>query len=575
MITPPTQAPSPPPGRLAGPLRSGLPVAGLLLLGLLAYANSLSGAFVFDDVPEIRDNPLIRDLGNYLGSAAGYRAHPNRFVAYLSFALNYRFSGFQLPAWHATNLAIHLGNALLVYALVVLAFRTPRLRGSALAGSSRVVAFVGAALFVTHPLQTQAVSYLVQRLTSLAALLYLATLALYLAWRLGQIRDDASRARGGATYGLLLATALLATRTKEIAITLPAAAALLEVALFGPLRRRQALGLLPLLAIALLIPASVLGVGRPVGQVLSDVSEVTRLQTAVGRLDYLRTELDVVARYLRLLAWPTGQNLDHDVPIATSFREPRVAWGAALHLGLLGLAALLWRRTAPGAARPFDPAARLVAVGIAFFYLALLVESSVIPIVDVMYEHRVYLPSAGALVAMATGSALLLRLPRGRLPARALVAGAVAVSLGLAWSSLLRNRVWWTELALWRDAAAKSPGKARPQRNLGGAWLLAGRPAEAVAPLRESVRLEPGSAKGRAQLGSALLAIGREAEGEAEVRESLRLAPDDPESLFNLGMVLSRTGRADEARQWFARFLEVAPPSYAAARKQAAARLGR
>ena len=550
-----------------------VPAAGILLLGLLAYANSLRGDFVFDDIRQIRDNPVIRDLGSFLWSSAGYRFSPSRFVAYLTFALNYRLGGLDVFGWHAVNLAIHLAVALVLYALVASAFRAPRLAGSRIASSSRAVAFAAAALFVTHPIETQAVSYVVQRITSLAALFYLLAMLLYLRWRLQQEAGDRGPLHG-ATYLAAVAAALLAVRTKEIAFTLPAAVLLLEAALFGRPGLRRLLAVAPFVAAALWIPATLLAQHRPAGEILADVDTATRVQaTGVSRLDYLRTEVAVVAGYLRLLVWPAGLNLDHDVPLARSFLEPRVAQALVLHLALLATAAWAWRRTAPGAARAIDPVARLAAAGVLFFYLALSVESSLIPIADPMFEHRAYLPSAGFFAAVAVIAALALRALRPSLPpGRRLAALALALAIPLAFATLLRNRVWWTDVTLWTDAVSKSPGKARPQLNLGTALVEAGRPREAVGPLREAARLAPELPWARAQLGATLLSLGRLSEAEAELRAANHLAPGDAETLFNLGMLLARTGRREEARPFLTRFVEVAVgPGYTAARRAATA----
>jgi hypothetical protein len=129
---------------------STLAAAAVVVLGALAYSNSLHGQFVFDDLSQLVENPGIRDLGALLGPA-GYRMLPNRYVAYLSFALNHAVGGYEPFGWHLVNLVIHLGNALLVQALVVLAFRTPRMRDSALSPSAWDIAFVASALFVAHP----------------------------------------------------------------------------------------------------------------------------------------------------------------------------------------------------------------------------------------------------------------------------------------------------------------------------------------------------------------------------------------------------------------------------------------
>jgi len=152
--------------------RRWIGIAGVLLLGALAYSSSLRGEFAFDDLPQIVQNPAIRDLGSFVGP--GSRGIlPNRYVAYLTFAMSYQAGGLDPFGWHLANLAIHLTSAVLVWTLVRLAFRTPRLRSSKLAPSSGAIAFAAAALFVAHPLATQAVSYVVQRITSLTTLFYL------------------------------------------------------------------------------------------------------------------------------------------------------------------------------------------------------------------------------------------------------------------------------------------------------------------------------------------------------------------------------------------------------------------
>jgi tetratricopeptide (TPR) repeat protein len=566
---PPAQASTRSADAIRERLRAALPIAVVALLGFVAYSNALGGAFVFDDVVHVRDNPLVRDLANFLPGR--YTGLPNRWVAYLSFALNYRVGGGATFGYHLVNVVIHVANALLVHALVRQVFRTPRLRGSALAASSRAIALVAAMLFVAHPLHTEAVAYVVQRLTSLATTFYLATVLLYGAWRLREGTDRGwRRIAGGAA---VVVTALLAARTKEIAFTLPFAVALYEVSFFDGAARTRLLRLAPVLATLPVIPLTTLASRTSASGFVARLAESTRIESSLPRLSYLITQLVVVTDYLRLLVVPLGQNLDHDVPVRQSLLEPRVAASLALLAALAALAAVLYRRTArPGTPGALDPAARLVGFGIAWFFLALVVESSVIPITDLMYEHRVYLPSAGLLVAAATAFAALARRVGGVAPARATVVTGAAVALAFAVATLARNTVWQDDLSLWSDAALKSPGKPRPFVNLGTALALAGQRELGLRALRQAVRLDPSSTYARAQLAAALLGLGRDGEAELELRAVLRAQPRDPEALFNLAQLLWRSGRRDEARPVFARFVEVAPPSYAAARRVAAAR---
>jgi tetratricopeptide (TPR) repeat protein len=523
----------------------------VLLLGALAYSNSLRGEFVFDDLGQIVGNRAIEGLGAFLGPSGG-QVLPNRYVAYLTFALNYLAGGYDPFGWHLVNVAIHLANAVLVWAFVLLAFRSRRLRASTIAPASGAIAFASAAIFVAHPLATQAVSYVVQRITSLATLFYLLTVVLYLAWRLS------SRAMSRiALYAGVLASALLAVRTKEIAFTLPVALALVEWAFLEGGRRRW-LPILPVAAMALLIPLSLVDFAKPVSGVLATANQSTRVQALDGRHDYLRTQAVVVARYLGLLAFPVGQVIDHDVAIRRSWLALDVAGCALLLAALASLGGwLAWRSTPRGGRAALDPSVRMVALGIGWFFVTLSVESSVIPIADVMNEHRVYLPSAALFPAVVTLLALLFhRIDPARVARDTAVAGGLAASV-LAVATWNRNLAWQSEVALWTDAVAKSPGHRRPLRKLGSVLFKEKRIPEAVAVLQRHAVVFPRSAASRVQLGVVLYFAGRPQEAEVSLREAIALEPNDAEALFNFSYFLVQTGRMPEARPYLTRLLEV------------------
>jgi tetratricopeptide (TPR) repeat protein len=474
------------------------------------------------------------------------------------------------------NLAIHLANTLLLFALAMLALQAPRVRASALSRSAPSVAFLAAALFATHPLGTQAVSYVVQRMASLTALFYLLAVVLFVAWRLG--RDTSAGAtRGRLLYLGLLVASLLAFRTKEHSFTLPVTLLLAELLLFDGTGRRRFLPIVPVALLSLIIPATLLLATGATAGVADRLGSATRVDTPVSRGDYFRTELVVVVDYLRLLLFPSGQSLDHDVPIRRALLEPHVLLSAALLGTLAALGGwLAWRaRPREDDASRMDPAASLAAFGIAWFFVTLSVESSVIPIADVMNEHRAYLPSMGIFLAVATGLGLALRRLAGAAAPRATVLVGVAIALVLASLTLRRNAVWASEITLWTDAAEKAPGKFRPAFNLGTALVAAGRFDEATQALRRAAAIDPESAAARAQLGAVLLNTGRLGEAEPELRAAVRLAPSDPEALMNLAQTLLRSGRPDEAKEHLRRFLEVAPPSYAGPRKVAESILAR
>lgn len=556
------------------------PVAAVLLLlvvGFLVYANSFGGPFIFSDIQSIPENPVIRNLENFYANSSGYEVHPRRVVGYLTLALNYHFGGLEVAGYHVFNLAVHLANSLLIYTLVLLTFRTPHLRQSRLAPRAGLAALLTALIFVVHPVQTMAVTFVVQRLTSLSALFSLLAMVLYV---LGRLRADAGRPKAVALLAGSVIAAILAMKTKEIAFTLPLAIALYELFFFQGAWKRRLLSLLPLLMTLPIVPLSILASSDGmVGQV--------RVQSEMARLDYLFTEFRVIITYLRLLVFPVNQNLDYDYPIYTSFFTQPVFLSFLFLASLLGLAVYLYVRSGcfqPSTLNPqpfvdrvdgvdrvdllssdqsalnpqlstfnsqllIPPSAelRLISFGILWFFLALSVESSLIPIVDVIFEYRLYLPSVGAIMAAAVAFVLLLHRIRNQNLLRALLIGVAVVVLLLGGATWKRNTVWQSQLSMWQDVAAKSPNKARPQINLGSALGELGRLEEAAAVLSAAVRLDPANPDPYVNLGAALASLGRLEEAIAALTQAVALKPDNVEARNNLGLALTLTGRHEEA----------------------------
>ena len=538
----------------------------ILLAGCIVYSNSFQVPFVLDDKQSIVANADIRNLNNLpLGST--------RFVGYLTFALNYHFGGLDVTGYHVVNLLIHLACALLVYALLRLTFQTPYFSasfdvhqgarpGDAASQSqplraSSFIPLMAALLFVVHPVQTQAVTYIVQRLTSLAALFYLLSLVLYVLARL-KAEGGRLKAEGWKVPVLLIAgsviSAILAMKTKEIAFTLPLAVVLYEVFFFQGAWKRRFFCLLPLLATLPIVPLSVLALGESSGDVLSDVGEQTRASTGMLRQDYLFTQFRVIVTYLRLLLLPINQNLDYDYPIFRTFWTPPVFLSFLLLASLIALAVYLYARSrfskggaSTGSHQPEnrgnDALLRLISFGIFWFFLALALESSLIPIVDVIFEHRLYLPSVGAAMAFAAFFFLtaerFFRRRGGMVPL--LAAGLLVVSLGLA--TLQRNSVWGDEISLWLDVAAKSPQKGRPFNELGVALEEAGRRKEAMESFSLAIGFDPSHYKARYNLADLYLVSGQPEKSLPLLAEAIRIKPDFREGYVKAGAALLRGGR--------------------------------
>jgi len=535
--------------------------AAVVLAAAVCYANVLHAPFVLDDDTSIVLNPSI---GSW--EILPRFEPPTRRVAYTTFTLNHALGGLDPFGYHLFNVGVHALAGLAVYALARLLLRAAARAGGEGSGDGEGDAagwapLAAALLFVVHPLQTQAVTYVTQRIASLATLLYVGALALY-AWARAE-GPERPLARRLAWGGALL-SALLATFTKEIAFTLPLAVALLEVAFFrGPGWRRLAAGV-PFLLLLPIIPLQLAGAGRPIAEVIADVHDVARADSSLPRAAYLATQARVIAAYLRLAALPAGQNLDHDFPVERSLASPAVLASAAALAALAALGAwLLWRGRRAGA--------RVAGAGIMLFFLALAVESGV-PIADVMFEHRMYLPMAGlALAAAGALSVAAARFPGAR---RGLAVAVGAALVALAAATVARNALWRDPVALWADAVAKSPAKPRPRYNLGTVLLERGDLAAAEREWLEVVRLDPAHSWALNQLGSVALTRRDLSAAEAWYRRAIATPWVNPEAFYNLALVLEATGRAVEAAPAYRRFYDLAPLGRAREREVLRRRFG-
>ncbi len=525
-----------------------------LVVAAAAYARVLHGEFLLDDFPSIVESPAVKDLGRALRALVPELLRGGRPVTDVTFALNYAAGGLDPWGFHLVNLALHLAVA----GLVFLFTRTVlRLAGARPAG---VMAVVVAGTFALHPLQTQAVSYVVQRAEVLASGLYLASLLLLL-----QAERSGRTPRGALAYGLALAAFVLGLGAKAIVVTMPAAYLLLTVAVPDAAGRktlttggRRAAMLAPWVAVAAWFSFAT-------AKVVEGSTHVGFAVQGLGPGSYFLSQLRAVTTYLRLLLVPLGQNGYWVVTPARGLSDPGVLPSGLVLVAILGGALVLWararRRTDQGGA-----AGRVAAFGVAWFFLVLAPTSSVVPLADLLVEHRVYLASWGVIVAVTVGLARVVALlPESR---RALAAGvAVAITWG-ALGALLhrRNAVWENRLAFWSDAVAGSPRAQRPHLNLAYALWERGRYGEAVDHYHLALdfggRATPAEeAFLQNNLGVALLSAGRLDEAVAALTRATELEPGNANALANLALLAFRRGDLDLAERYVNRALQARPDS--------------
>jgi tetratricopeptide (TPR) repeat protein len=544
----------------------------LLVACLLAYVNTFHVPFQYDDVDRMIKRPFVRDVRLFFDPAGRKRfANEDDFrrrpVGYLTFALNYYvMQDDETAGYHVVNLAIHALNALLVYAFIVFTFRTPNMEGSSLRSRAPTIAFFSALLFAVHPIQTEAVTYIVQRLTSLATLFYLLSLVMYIKWRL----EGRKKTGRWFFYGVSLVSAVLAMKTKEIAFTLPLSITLYEMMFFGRKSGcRLPIGIIPLLLTMLIIPISIVGtMGRPLGQALSDAGGMFRAHSTLSRWEYLTTEIPVIVTYIRLLLWPVGQSLDHDYPLHHSFFDPAVLLSFLCLAAVAGIGAYCLHRSGTvkqnskySSAPATRHSLRLVAFGIFWFFITLSVESSIIPIADVISEHRLYLPSIGFILACT--SALFYGFDKLRTKREGahkwVIMFLATVSVVFAGLALARNVVWQSEVSLWQDVIQKGPMKARGYNGLGLAYFDMHRYDRAIAQFEKAITLYPSYGSAFNNLGNAFYQSGLyDGAIEAETR-AIALEPNNPVFYFGRGVSLAARGDYDGAIADYTRAISIDP----------------
>ena len=531
----------------------------ILLIGILAYSNTFHVPFVLDDRSSIVENHVIKSLSGFFADNAGFHHNPRRFVGYLSIALNYRLGGLDVTGYHIFNLAVHLITSLLVYSFIVLTFKAPALEKSSLAKFAQLIAITAALLFVSHPIQTQAVTYITQRLASMATMFYLLSATLYARARLIQCLDS-GRLRVLLNFSLAFAAACLAMFTKEIAFTLPLILLLYEFCFFPGNVKRKLLALLPLIMTMLIIPLTLINTQTSIGELLADIDSKLAFASPLPRTTYFLTQLCVITTYLRLLIFPVNQNLDYNYPVYDTLLDPRVFASALLLLGLVAAALILLQKSR----RDHEPALRLISFGILWFFITLSVESSFIPITDTIFEHRLYLPSIGAFTAFTITTALFIGHKH-----RIYATTAVAVALLLAVVTWNRNFVWGDEVTLWKDTASKSPLKARPHNNLGEGLRRQGKLDQAMGEIFTALVLSPDNAEANSNLGSALMEKGNKEAAVKQLQKAVKLNPALFAPHYNLGIIYRQRNDFDMAIEQLLLSLKI-NPDFAEAHNQLA-----
>ncbi len=491
-----------------------LAIGTIIVIGLLIYGNTFASPFIFDDDPQIVSNPKIRSLFPPWEIFSNNR----RPILYLSLAINYALGGLNVGGYHLFNLLIHIGSALLLFGIIRRTLLqnsfTPTWQKSALRISLSI-----ALLWLAHPLQTQSVTYIIQRAESLMAFFYLATLY-------AVIRTVLTPKSFWPWVAIALCS--LGMATKETMITAPVTILLFD-RIFLTSSWKEIWSRRKILYAALFSTGGIafllLLLMRP-----ENIPTAGFNYDGLSPLQYGLTQTGVILHYLKLILIPAPLVFDYNGwPIANHFDDV-VGPCLWLILILFCLAVTLWK----------NPRAGFLGL---WFFVILLPSSSVMPIADVAFEYRVYLPLAGILALLVIG------IEKGIssfIPGKSLQKISFITTIGIATATfsfltIQRNRDYRDEFSLWQDTITKRPNNPRAQTIMGVLYFDQGRFAEAEQFYRRALTLNPQDAVVHNNLGMLFAEQNRYPSAIEHYNKALTLNPQLAGTIHNnLGVVYLR-----------------------------------
>ncbi len=488
----------------------------LTLIGFILYSKSFSVPFIFDG-RLILDEPSllwteITPAKMFGLTQVAIENTGSRLIANFTFALNYYFSQQNVEIYHIVNLVIHIITAFLVFLVAGQTLAQQR-------QSFASVPILTSLLWIAHPLQVQSVTYIWQRMNSLAALFYMLAFYLYIKARKKQFSEPSKKTVIVFLFSVSTLSGILAIGSKQTAITLPLMLILYEWFFFQDL---ETLWLKKRLMWSIIIIAALTGL---VLVYLGESPWETIISTYTDKpftpAQRLFTEFQVILYYLSLLVWPhpNGLALVYDFPLSSNLMTTPV-------MTLLALSALI---TLFVAAFMLAKQHRIAVFSLLWFLINLIPESSIIGL-ELLCSYRTYLPSVFPMMTM-----VLLIFKYIKSNRTALVVVCFFICFCGYWT-IQRNRIWQNPVSLWQDNVRKSPGRSIAHNNLGLAYKDIGNLDKAILFLNNALRLK------KIRYGDA--------------------HPQTAETYSNLGLCYDRQGDADQALHYHFKALKILKAVY-------------
>ncbi|MFH2045368.1 MAG: tetratricopeptide repeat protein, partial [Pseudomonadota bacterium] len=430
------------------------------LLIILSYSNTFNSSWHLDDYNNIVNNRIIRINDLSTDSAVGVLATKGdglrfRPVSMFSFAINWYFGKDNVFGYHIVNTCIHILTSFFLFLTIFSLFNTPNLKSKLSEEDKYFISLLSAILWAINPIQIQAVTYIVQRMTSMAALFYIIGLFLYIKARL-----FSSLYKKATLFICILPAFIFAIYSKENTITLPLALILIEILFFQdlakPEKRKKLLIASGIATIIIIFLGIFLFLGKDLLNILR--SYENRYFTPYERL---LTEARILVYYISLIFYPapTRLSIEHDIDISTSIFHPWTTMPSIIFIIIL-IGIGIWQARK----RPF------LSFAILFFFLNHIIESTIIGL-ELIFEHRNYLPSFFIFIPVCLGLKKLIDNYQTNKFMRFIICLFIACLItGFGISTYVGNIKWTSEVTLLTDAMNKAPQSARAATNFSKAY---------------------------------------------------------------------------------------------------------
>ncbi|PID30277.1 MAG: hypothetical protein CR982_01280 [Candidatus Cloacimonadota bacterium] len=504
----------------------------IITVGFIVYFNSFNCSFQYDDIPNIVENSDITNFSDF--SKLSYWTHIyNRPLPTLITKINYYFSGLNTTPYHIINLIIHLLSSITAFFFITQIFKSKSLKNSNIEKYKTLFALFTSLIFLVHPLQTQSVTYIIQRIEALAGFLYLLSSLLYLKLRMNSIENGKFSIK---IFILFLLTATCGILTKQTFASLPIAITSLEIFFVRDGKDKPNKKLI----------FSYITILISIFFILAFMGILPKEREYLSRVQYLFTQFYIVPKYIQLFFLPLSQNIDYDYTLVESLLNIKSILGI-IFIFVSVLTGIKTYKRYP-----------LISFGIWWFYISIFLRSSIFPIRDLIYEHRVYTPLFGLSVILVNLIFITYSKFRSEnIKEISIILSVVVLLFGIG--TIKRNFIWKTELSLWEDSYSKSPNKDRVAYNLGLSYYNKKEYEKAKKLYKKAIKLNPNYVNPYHNLATIFMNQKKWDDALFYFTKADQFSEKNINTLYNLGTVWFYKGNFERSEHYYSKVLSLDP----------------